>query len=125
MITIGMWMIFLSFIFWIGAKCSWSIVNTKGFLWLIVLGGLLSIIAIEAGWWMAEVGRQPWVLRGILRTADAATSSEQVDEMLLLFSGLYLILGIGTIVVLCRMFRKNPVEQELEDREADKGGEIT
>lgn len=74
---------------------------------------------------MAEVGRQPWVLRGILRTADAATSSEQVDEMLLLFSGLYLILGIGTIVVLCRMFRKNPVEQELEDREADKGGEIT
>lgn len=125
MITIGMWLVFLAFIFWIGTKFSWSIVNTRGFRWLIVLGGPLSIIAIEAGWWMAEVGRQPWILRGILRTADAATSSDQVDIMLLLFAGLYLVLGIGSIVVLSRMFRKNSVEQELEDREADKGGELT
>ncbi|MFK4997877.1 cytochrome ubiquinol oxidase subunit I [Bacillus sp. N9] len=44
----------------------------------------LSLIAIEAGWWLAEVGRQPWVLRGIMRTADAATSSNQVDLMLIL-----------------------------------------
>ena len=62
----------------------------------IVLGGPLSILAIEAGWWMAEVGRQPWVLRGLMRTQDAATSSNQVDLMLILFAGLYLILAIGT-----------------------------
>ncbi|MBS4176793.1 cytochrome ubiquinol oxidase subunit I [Lederbergia citrea] len=122
MVTIGMWMVVLSFVFWIGIKRGWPFVHTRWFRWLIVLGGPLSILAIEAGWWLAEVGRQPWVLRGLMRTADAATSSNQVDLMLVLFAGLYIILAIGTIVVLSRMFRKNPVERELEDREAEKGG---
>lgn len=115
-------MVILSFIFWIGTKRRWPIIHTKWFRWLIVLGGPLSILAIEAGWWMAEVGRQPWVLRGLMRTADAATSSNQVDLMLVLFAGLYVILAIGTIVVLSRMFRKNPVERELEERASEKGG---
>jgi len=42
--------------------------------------------------------------------------------MLMLFCGLYIILGIGTIVVMSRMFKRNPVEQELKDREMEKGG---
>ena len=124
MVTIGMWMVVLSFVFWVGIKRGWPIVQTNWFRWLIVLGGPLSILAIEAGWWMAEVGRQPWVLRGLMRTQDAATSSNQVDLMLILFAGLYLILAIGTIVVLTRMFKRNPVERELDDRHAEKDGEL-
>lgn len=62
--------------------------------------------------------------QGIMRTEDAATSSGQVDLMLLLFAGLYLVLAIGSIIVLTRMFRKNPVEQELADRELEKEGEV-
>ncbi|MCM3109488.1 cytochrome ubiquinol oxidase subunit I [Lederbergia lenta] len=122
MVTIGMWMVLLSFVYWIGMKRGWPIVHSRWFRWLIVLGGPLSIIAIEAGWWLTEVGRQPWVLRGLMRTADAATSSNHVDLMLMLFAGLYIILGIGTIVVLSRMFRRNPVEKELDDLENEKGG---
>lgn len=122
MVTIGMWMIFLSLMYWLGTKRRWPIVDKRWFRWLIVLGGPLSLIAIEAGWWMAEVGRQPWVLRGLLKTSDAATSSGQVDLMLMLFAGLYIILGIGTIIVLSRMFRKNPVEREIQDRNLEKGG---
>ncbi|WP_339163336.1 cytochrome ubiquinol oxidase subunit I [Siminovitchia sp. FSL W7-1587] len=124
MVTIGVWMMFLSFLYWLGTKRSWAFIHTKWFRWLIVLGGPLSIIAIEMGWWLAEVGRQPWVLRGIMRTAEAATSSDQVDLMLILFAGLYVILAIGSVVILSRMFRRNPVERELEDREAEKGGVI-
>ena len=111
MVTIGMWMVLLSFVFWVGIKRGWPIVQANWFRWLIVLGGPLSILAIEAGWWMAEVGRQPWILRGLMRTQDAATSSNHVDLMLILFAGLYLILAIGTIVVLTRMFKRNPVER--------------
>ena len=44
--------------------------------------------------------------------------------MLMLFSALYVILGIGTIVVLRRMFLKNPVERELADRHMEKGGDV-
>ena len=43
-----------------------------GFKWLIVLGGPLAILAIEAGWWLDEVGRQPWILRGIMKTLEAS-----------------------------------------------------
>lgn len=124
MVTIGMWMILLSLVYVVGTWGKWRFILTKWFKWLMVLGGPLSIIAIEAGWWLDEVGRQPWVLRGIMRTKDAATASGQVDTMLWLFAGLYLILGIGSVFVLWRMFRNNPVERELADRAADKAGDI-
>ncbi|QUG42944.1 cytochrome ubiquinol oxidase subunit I [Psychrobacillus sp. INOP01] len=124
MVTIGMSMVVLSGLYWLGKKLKWSFVDSKWYRRLIVLGGPASIIAIEAGWWLAEVGRQPWILRGIMRVEDAATSSPHVDIMLILFAGLYLVLGVGSIVVLSRMFRKNPVEQEIEDRHAEKGGDI-
>ncbi|WP_066387395.1 cytochrome ubiquinol oxidase subunit I [Neobacillus mesonae] len=123
MVTIGMWMVGLSVFYLLGMWLKWSFIEAKWFRWLIVLGGPLSIIAIEAGWWLAEVGRQPWILRGIMRTHEAATSSGQVDVMLWLFVGLYLILGIGSVLVLWRMFRKNPVERELADRAAEKAGD--
>jgi len=123
MVTIGMWMTLLSFLYVIGVWRQWRFVLSRWFRWLIVLGGPLSILAIEAGWWLDEVGRQPWVLRGILRTKNAATTSDQVDLMLVLFAGLYLVLGVGSVVVLWRMFRKNTVEQELADRAAEKAGD--
>ncbi len=40
----------------------------------------------------------------------------------MLFSILYIILGIGTIIVMIRMFKRNPIEKELADREIEKGG---
>lgn len=124
MVFIGMWMVLLSIWYWVGIKRNWRSVTTRWFRWLIVLGAPLSFIAIESGWWLAEVGRQPWILRKIMRVEDAATTSGQVDLMLMLFALLYLILGIGSIVVLRRMFRKNPVERELADRQTEKGGDI-
>ncbi len=124
MVFIGMWMTILSALYWIGINRGWRRVSTRWFRWLIVLGAPLTIIAIESGWWLAEVGRQPWILRKIMRVEDAATTSGQVDLMLMLFSLLYVILGIGTIVVLRRMFLKNPVERELADRHMEKGGDV-
>ncbi|MFB5088301.1 cytochrome ubiquinol oxidase subunit I [Psychrobacillus sp. PGGUH221] len=125
MVTIGMGMVALSGLYWLGKRLKLTFVDSRFYRWLIVLGGPASIIAIEAGWWLAEVGRQPWILRGIMRVEDAATTSAHVDTMLVLFAGLYIVLGIGSIVVLTRMFRKNPVEQELEDRHAERGGDIS
>lgn len=122
MVSIGMWLAFFSFVYVVGAWRGWAIVRAKWFRWLTLLTGPLALIAIEAGWWFTEVGRQPWILRGYMRTSEAATTSGQVDLMIILFAGLYFILGIGTIVVLSRMYKRNPVEKELADREAQKGG---
>lgn len=122
MVTIGVGLTILSFIYLIGTLRKWSFVFSKWFRWLIVVGGPLAVLAIETGWWLDEVGRQPWVLRGVMRTKDAATSSSNVDIMLWLFAGLYFVLGVGSIVVLRRMFRQYPVEQELTDRAIEKAG---
>ena len=114
MVTIGMFMIFLALIYWIGVKRSWSFVQSTWYRWLIVLGGPLSFLAIESGWWLAEVGRQPWILRGIMTVDQAATTSDYVGHMFVLFAGLYIVLGVGTVVVLTRIFRNNPLEKDLE-----------
>lgn len=124
MVTIGMWLTALSLLYVLGVWFKMRFIHTRWFRWLIVLGGPLAMLAIELGWWFAEVGRQPWILRGIMRTEEAATKSGQVDTMLLLFAGLYLVLAIGSIVVLTRMFRKNTVEQELADRVLEREGEM-
>ncbi|MET3575592.1 cytochrome ubiquinol oxidase subunit I [Bhargavaea ullalensis] len=120
MVSIGMLMIAVSGLYWLGSRLGWAFVRSRWFRWLIVAGGPLSVLAIEAGWWYAEVGRQPWILRGIMKTPEGATTSGQVDLMLYLFALLYLVLGVGSVVVLRRMFRRNPVEREIADREAER-----
>lgn len=120
MVTIGMFMVMLSAFYVVAKWRKWKFANSRFILWLVVAGGPLSLIAIQAGWWMTEVGRQPWILRGIMTVDEAATSSGSVDIMVIAFALLYLILGIGSVVVLRRMFRNNPVEKELDKMEAER-----
>ncbi|MGE7022440.1 cytochrome ubiquinol oxidase subunit I [Solibacillus cecembensis] len=116
MVMIGMFMVALSLVYLLALWRGWAFIQTKWFRWIVVAGGPLSVIAIELGWWLAEVGRQPWLLRGIMRTEQGATTSEYVDLMLILFSGLYFILAIGSILALKRMFKNNPIENEIAKR---------
>jgi len=123
MVSIGMFMIMVSFIYWFGVRQKYPFVQSNWFRRIIVLGGPLSMLAIEAGWWLAERGRQPWILRGLMTVDEAATTSNHVGLMFVLFAILYLILGIGTVVVLRKIFVNNPVEKELETLQSKKGGE--
>ena len=119
MVMIGVLMIFLSLSFVIGKWRQWKWIESRWFRWLVVLSGPLSIVAIEAGWWLAELGRQPWILYGLMRTEEGATTATGVEWLFIAFGVVYLVLGIGSIVVLRRMFKNNPVEKELALR---KGG---
>ncbi|EID43725.1 cytochrome ubiquinol oxidase subunit I [Parageobacillus thermoglucosidasius] len=122
MVTIGVLLTIVSAIYWLGKQLKWKWIMSKPFLASLVAAGPLSMLAIELGWYFAEVGRQPWILRGYMKTAEAATSSGHVDTMLVAFSILYLILGIASVAVLINMFRKNPVEKELVERSLEQGG---
>lgn len=88
--------------------------HSRILLWAIFISAPLSVFAIEFGWIFAEIGRQPWILRGYMKTAQGATTSEHVDTMLLLFGLLYLVLGITVTRVLRKMFHHNPAEAEIE-----------
>lgn len=71
----------------------------------IVLSGPLSFLAIELGWMVTEFGRQPWVIYGYLRTADAVTTAPWLNISFLVFSGIYVVLAIALIFFLLRLAR--------------------
>lgn len=116
MVVIGMYLLFISglFLFY-----RWRKKGEEWKPWLIkciLLGAPLSFLAIELGWIYAEVGRQPWIIVGIMRTDQAATTAQNVDTMFLLFTLLYLLLSVITCVVLYRLFYNRPAEEELKQQ---------
>ncbi|WP_226674406.1 cytochrome ubiquinol oxidase subunit I [Rossellomorea aquimaris] len=116
MVSIGFYSIFIAAVFILFWK--WKKRNewNKPLLWGIVASGPLAMLAIEFGWIYAEVGRQPWILRGYMKVAEAATKADGVGLTFALFVGLYILLGILCVVVLIKMFKNKPAEAELEQR---------
>jgi cytochrome bd ubiquinol oxidase subunit I len=72
----------------------------RRYLLAAMLCAPLGLIALEAGWVVTEVGRQPWIIRGFMRTADAVTPMPHLTAPFLLFTGLYIFLGVIVIVLL-------------------------
>jgi cytochrome d ubiquinol oxidase subunit I len=70
---------------------------------VLVLSAPLGFLALEAGWIVTEVGRQPWVIYGIMRTADAVTPAGGVGVSLAGFSLLYAGLGVTVVLLLRRL----------------------
>jgi len=80
-------------------------------LWLLVICSPLPLVAIFLGWAAAEVGRQPWIVQGLLRTTDGVSplvSSGQVWMTLGLFGLIYLLLFIGWARIFFGTIRKGP-----------------
>ncbi len=99
---------------WIGTWLSLSdrIRTARLFLWATFLSFPLGFIATLTGWFTAEVGRQPWVVYGVLRTADAVTpflTTPQVAVTLTVFAAVYaLIFSFGTLYIY-RLLRAGPL----------------
>ncbi|MBV8487006.1 MAG: cytochrome ubiquinol oxidase subunit I [Planctomycetaceae bacterium] len=83
------------------------------FLRTLAAIGPLGILAIEAGWTVTEVGRQPWIIQGVMRTADAVTPVPGLWLSLLLYSLLYMVLGLVVAMLLARQFRASSRPDEL------------
>jgi cytochrome d ubiquinol oxidase subunit I len=80
------------------------------FLRLVVLSAPLGLIAIEAGWTVTEVGRQPWVIQGVMRTADAVTPMPHLIVPFTTFTLLYVVLGVTVVLLLTRKVFTAPEE---------------
>jgi cytochrome d ubiquinol oxidase subunit I len=85
--------------------------------WLLgAVSGLAAIVAMECGWVVTEVGRQPWVVYQLLTTADAATTNGGVIASLTFVIVLYALLGAATIAILrilARRWRRGAGEPEV------------
>ena len=69
----------------------------------------LGYIALEAGWVVTEVGRQPWIIYGIMKTRDAVTPMPGIAWSFYLFSAIYASLNVIVIFLLYRQIKMVPV----------------
>jgi cytochrome d ubiquinol oxidase subunit I len=97
--------------FWAGWTW-WRRRSFVGSLWLlraIIAASPLGFVAIEAGWVVTEVGRQPWIIYGVMRTADAVTPMPGLVVPLALFTVLYGLLALVVVWLLARHIAASPV----------------
>jgi cytochrome d ubiquinol oxidase subunit I len=78
----------------------------------IALAAPMGFIAVEAGWMVTELGRQPWVVYGVLRTADAVTPMPGLIVPFLTFTLLYCFLGVIVVWLLYRQILRSPTITE-------------
>ena len=79
----------------------------KPLLWALVASGPAAVIAMEAGWFVTEFGRQPWIVYGILRTSDAATTAPALGVTFAIFFAIYIGLGLTTARLLLWQAQRN------------------
>lgn len=100
----------------------WKLVLKKEYppwlLALLVAGGPLAMIGIESGWCFSCIGRQPWTITDVLRTGEAATHSNSVGFLFVLFITLYVTLIFATAFILKFYFKRNPVSHDLAKGES-------
>jgi cytochrome bd ubiquinol oxidase subunit I len=93
---------------WLGI--SWwrkrEIPGTPWFLRAVAVSGIASVVALECGWIVTEVGRQPWVVYEIMRTEDAVTGASGIWVTFALVVVLYALLGAATVITLRTMARR-------------------
>jgi cytochrome bd ubiquinol oxidase subunit I len=112
MVALGTYLALVSL--WVGwvALRRRDITANRLLLRAIALGAPMGFIAIEAGWTVTEVGRQPWIIYGVLRTADAVTPMPGLIVPFLLFTLLYCFLGAIVAWLLYRQILRSPKSSE-------------
>jgi cytochrome bd ubiquinol oxidase subunit I len=91
--------------------------QSKWFLRAVAVSGIAAVVALECGWIVTEVGRQPWIVYNVMRTSEAVTHASGVEVTFVLILGLYTALGVTLVVVLRAMSRR----WRTEDANGDPG----
>jgi cytochrome d ubiquinol oxidase subunit I len=111
-IMVGLGTIFLA-VLGLGALLLWRrrLFTTRWYLWTVMLMLPFPYIANEAGWVVTEVGRQPWLIWGVMPTARGASPTVEAGETiftLLGFAGTYTVLGLGFLFLVGRQIALGP-----------------
>ncbi len=117
MVSIGMFLILVTlyacYLWWRG-----KLFEKRWLLWVFVFTAFLPQIANQVGWFTAEMGRQPWVVYGLLRTSDAfsqAVTANQVLFSLILFMLVYTLLFLLFVYLLNKKIKHGPYDDSDED----------
>jgi cytochrome d ubiquinol oxidase subunit I len=101
----------------LAAFLSWRqvLVPARPVLWMLMLAFPAPYIATTAGWMTAELGRQPWLVYGVMRTADGTSptvSAGNVAFSTVGYMGLYFVLGVMFLGLVGKLLARGPVQQK-------------
>ena len=103
-----------------GAWVAWrrkTFFDSKWFLRAVVLASPLGLLAIETGWIVTEVGRQPWIIYGVMRTSEAVTPMPGLIVPFITFTVLYVFLATIVVWLIWRQVAQSPRLPGLTTRE--------
>ncbi|UAY55024.1 cytochrome ubiquinol oxidase subunit I [Arachidicoccus terrestris] len=105
MVALGMFMLLIAVLYLVilVKKKSWQ--KKRWLLKLFILATPLGFIAVEAGWTVTEVGRQPWIIYGIMKTSEAVTPMPGIPYTFYIFTAVYISLSFVVIFMLSRQIR--------------------
>jgi cytochrome d ubiquinol oxidase subunit I len=106
MVGIGTAMIGLGLWFGIAWWRRRDIPATPWFLRVVAGSAVAAIVAMESGWIVTEVGRQPWIVQGVMRTSEGVTGAHGIWLTLTIAVVLYAALGTATVLILRRMAQR-------------------
>ena len=95
--------------------------KTKVFWWLAACAGVASVLALEAGWVVTEVGRQPWIVFNYFKVKQAATTNHGVWFTFAAILVIYITVGVTLIMILRHMSRRWRNQRELAESEVPYG----
>jgi cytochrome d ubiquinol oxidase subunit I len=115
MLGLGMFMLGVSILYFFVLWKKKSPDKNRLLLGLFAFTTPLGFIAVEAGWTVTEVGRQPWILYGILRTKDTITPMPGIQYTFYLFTAVYFSLALIVILLLYRQIKMVPILYDIPE----------
>ncbi|MBC7849694.1 MAG: cytochrome ubiquinol oxidase subunit I, partial [Chitinophagaceae bacterium] len=102
MVGIGSLLVLMAIVYIIAVVKKKSWFNRRWFLKMFAIATPLGFIAVEAGWTVTEVGRQPWIIYGVMKTADAVTPMPGIVYSFYLYTAIYISLALIVAFILIR-----------------------
>jgi len=105
MVGLGMAMMGIAFLYFLALWKKKKWLQSDWLLKLFVAATPIGFIAVEAGWTVTEVGRQPWIIYNVMRTADAVTPMPGISYSFYMFTAMYVSLGMIVTFMLYRQIK--------------------
>lgn len=119
MVGTGTFLMMVAFIYFFAQRFRPRWLGHKNFLWLVALSTPLGMLAVEAGWTVTEVGRQPWIINGIMRTKEAVTPMPGIQYSFYTVVVVYTILAVLVSWLMKRQVQTLAQNYDSMDEEID------